>query len=562
VLCDCLHRPLDGLQVGVVHGRQEVLRDPAQMRSRGTAESIEPVRSQDRFRTTGVARAGRSLDEPIEHQAIDEPGDAALAQDHAVGELAHADPTIGRVGDGQQGVVFGQGQVVFRAQLLVEATCDAGVRGQERAPRLEAWVARGQGSRVGAFGDGHGDRPDGTRRSRSSPVVAGATMLAHTASRHHPDVLDRGVAAPDVIVIGGGIIGVAAADQLAALGRRVVLVEQGDIAAGASGRNSGVVQHPFDPVLSELHLETLALYRELDGIELPGKPAGLLYVTHDVDGARRLATAIGATNPHLDPTFVSPEEVRRLEPSIAEGVAACHLDIGYPVGPATATRAYAARAIRHGVDVRTGIAATPWIEGGRALGVTLANGGRVAAWDVLVAAGPWTPALLDPSGARMPIVPRWGVVVPVALADPPRRVLEEAEISIEPGSADDGEAGHAFSLVTAEGSSSLGSTFLPDEPDAAALVPILIRRGARFVPAIADAAFGTPRACARPQSLDGRPLVGRVPGVDGLWVAAGHGPWGISTGPASARLIADLIDGRRAAPPVALDPARFGSPVA
>ena len=373
-------------------------------------------------------------------------------------------------------------------------------------------------------------------------------------------MLDRGVAAPDVIVIGGGIIGVSAADHLAALGRRVMLLERREIAAGASGRNSGVVQHPFDPVLVALHLETVALYRALDGIELPDQPAGLLNVTHDVEGARRLASAIAATHPVLRPTFVPPDEVRRLEPSIAVGVAACHLDIGYPVGPATATRAYAARAQREGVDIRTGIVASPWIEDGRASGVLLADGTRVAAGSVLVAAGPWTPALVDPSGGWTPIVSRWGVVVPVSLADPPSRVLEEAEISIEPGADDDGEAGHAFSLVTAERSSSLGSTFLEDEPDAAALVPAMVRRGARFVPALADAPIGAPRLCARPQSLDGRPLVGRVPGVEGLWVAAGHGPWGISTGPASGRLIADLIDGRLAAPPAALDPARFGSP--
>jgi glycine/D-amino acid oxidase-like deaminating enzyme len=69
--------------------------------------------------------------------------------------------------------------------------------------------------------------------------------------------------APDVIVIGGGIVGVSSAAHLAAAGRRVVLVERSDIAAGACGRNSGVVQHPFDPVLVELHLETLALYRAL-----------------------------------------------------------------------------------------------------------------------------------------------------------------------------------------------------------------------------------------------------------------------------------------------------------
>ena len=52
------------------------------------------------------------------------------------------------------------------------------------------------------------------------------------------------------------------------------------------------------------------------------------------------------------------------------------------------------------------------------------------------------------------------------------------------------------------------------------------------------------RACARPQSVDGRPLVGEVPGQEGLWMAAGHGPWGISTGPATARIAVDALLGK------------------
>ena len=73
-----------------------------------------------------------------------------------------------------------------------------------------------------------------------------------------------------------------------------------------------------------------------------------------------------------------------------------------------------------------------------------------------------------------------------------------------------------------------------------------------------DARLGVHRVCARPASLDGRPLVGRVPGTDHLWIAAGHGPWGISTGPASGRLVADLVAGRAGAASAAVDPARFG----
>jgi len=380
--------------------------------------------------------------------------------------------------------------------------------------------------------------------------------------------------APDVIVIGGGIVGVSCAAQLAEAGRRVVLLERTELAAGASGRNSGVVQHPFDPVLVDLHLETVNLYRRLaeqgdEGFALPSEPAGLLLVTRDAGVARRSAEALAETHPELSPTFLSPDEAHAREPSLARDVAACRLAIGYPVAPAAATRAYAAWARRLGVEMRVGGAARPWLVSGRVAGVELADGERLAAGAVVVAAGPWTPALIDPSGAWRPIRSLWGVVVAVTLADPPTHVLEEAEIEIEPGSepaggggidVDDAEPDLAFSLVTAAGASSLGSTFLDDEPDPAALAPSIVARGASFVPAIASAGRGAHRVCARPQSLDGRPIVGRVPGIDGLWVAAGHGPWGISTGPASGRLIADLIDGRVAAPPPALDPGRFAPP--
>jgi glycine/D-amino acid oxidase-like deaminating enzyme len=42
-------------------------------------------------------------------------------------------------------------------------------------------------------------------------------------------------------------------------------------------------------------------------------------------------------------------------------------------------------------------------------------------------------------------------------------------------------------------------------------------------------------------SRDGRPLIGPAPWCDGLWIATGHGPWGISTGPGSARLLVDRM---------------------
>ena len=55
-----------------------------------------------------------------------------------------------------------------------------------------------------------------------------------------------------------------------------------------------------------------------------------------------------------------------------------------------------------------------------------------------------------------------------------------------------------------------------------------------------------------------RPLIGAIPGVDGLFVCAGHGAWGISTGPASSRLVVDAMLGRPVVIPTAFDPGRFG----
>lgn len=377
-------------------------------------------------------------------------------------------------------------------------------------------------------------------------------------------------AAPDVAVIGGGIIGTAAAAYLAGAGACVRLYERTEIAAGASGRNSGIVQHPFDPVLATLYRASLveydALRRADAGFEMPREPSGLLYVGRQPEVARRMAAAWAAAWPTSRPEVIAGDDLLRIEPALAPDLVACRLAIGFPVAPAAATHAFAAIAARHGAETRFG-KARPEIAAGRVVGVRVDE--RVEpAGAVLVSAGPWTPELIDPSGAWRPIRRIWGVVAGLALSSPPTHALEAVDITIEPGHAIDAtgepvepsDADVEFSLVPAAGSSALGSTFLPVEPEPEAWLPALRRVGARYVPGVADAPLVGLRHCARPASADGRPLVGAVREIGGLFVAAGHGPWGISTGPASARLVADLILDRNggAGAPDELDPGRFG----
>jgi glycine/D-amino acid oxidase-like deaminating enzyme len=385
--------------------------------------------------------------------------------------------------------------------------------------------------------------------------------------------------APDVVIIGGGIVGTAAAAFLARAGARVTLHDGEGLASGASGANSGAVQYPLDPVLVPLYLETVELYRDLTAADAGFR---LLFVSRHGDVVRDRARALALSDPVLRPEVLEGSALQALEPALAPGLTGCRVVAGYPVPPSASTYAYATLAERHGATIRVGKPATPEVVNGRCVGVRV--DGRVVPADVvLVAAGPWTSALIDPTGRWRPIRPVWGVVVETELASPPRHVLEEAEIDAAIGiaeAASDGTSGTSgaapsattadapgaftgaeFSLVTAGGVSAVGSTFLEGEPDPASWVVPLLERGSRFVPGLADAAIRGVRACARPMAEDRRPLIGAVPGIAGLYICAGHGPWGISTGPASARLVADLIVGRPVVVPPPLDAARFGRPV-
>jgi sarcosine oxidase subunit beta len=357
-------------------------------------------------------------------------------------------------------------------------------------------------------------------------------------------------------VIGGGVVGCAAAAFLAEAGAKVEVYERDEVGSGASGRNSGVVQHPFDPVLAELHTETVDILRSLEHLELPEEPAGVLMLSRDRSEVEAVASEIAREVPELDPVVLGPRELAGVEPALAPGVRACRLETGYPVGPLAATRALARRAHAAGAVFREHEVAWPWIGAGRARGV-IAAGVRRAAESVLVTAGPWTPEVVDTTRAWRPIGAVWGVVLEIALPEPPRHVVEQTGVEAVAAGPQALQDGAVFSAVPAPGgeSVSLGSTFLRDEPEPEAWEG-RIRRAARdFLPGVAGAEVIGLRACARPQSFDGRPLVGPALGIDRLWVAAGHGPWGISTGAATGRLVADALLGRGEIP-AALSAAR------
>jgi glycine/D-amino acid oxidase-like deaminating enzyme len=312
----------------------------------------------------------------------------------------------------------------------------------------------------------------------------------------------------------------------------------------------------MDPATVALYEASLELYAGLGhGFPFPAEASGLLVVGSDPEALAADRAAVAAEFPELAPAWLEGTDLQDAEPALAADLCAYRLDTGRPVPPWAATRAWAERARAAGAEIVVGAHATVAALDGRAEGV--AADGRVVPTDaVVVAAGPWTPAALG-SATWRPVGPLWGVVAQVRLAEPPRHSIEQAgvEALTSPGAPDS-----LFSIVTAGGASAVGSTFTPDEPDAAALAPVLLERGARFVPALAGARIEHVRACARPLSVDGRPLLGPVPGLDGVHLITGHGPWGISLGPGSAQAVVRGVLGDGAAIAPELAAARFGAP--
>jgi glycine/D-amino acid oxidase-like deaminating enzyme len=246
-----------------------------------------------------------------------------------------------------------------------------------------------------------------------------------------------------------------------------------------------------------------------------------------------------------------------MEPILADGWCAILLRTGYPIPPQAATHAFARLARERGARIVEGVAARPWVDRSRVRGVIGADGRRFSAPAVLVAAGPWSAPLVDPTGQWRPLAPTYGVTVQLAVRNGARHVLEEGLVHtvnrrLEAEAADapvnPGSVSSLFSMVSVGEVTTIGSTFLSHAVDPGEVAPVLVERGSVIVPGLAAAPVLAARICARPQSVDGLPFIGPVDAVPGLYVCTGHGPWGISTGPGSARLASEAIAGEAGVP--------------
>lgn len=366
---------------------------------------------------------------------------------------------------------------------------------------------------------------------------------------------------PAVVVVGGGVIGCAVAWRLARRGCPVVLVEAGQpgerASAAAAGMLSPLKEAEEPGPFLQLGLRSLDRYpafveavEAASGVDVGYRRDGRLDVALDDDEAALLRRHRDhQTGAGFESHLLEPAEVRRLEPAIGPdlvlGLATEH---DHQLDSRQLMRALWIAAVREGAEVRSGIPVDSVLsESERVTGVRLADGSRIDADAVVVAAGAWSGRIGLPG--PLPIRPVRGQIVVLRTVPP---VLGRTTWGPK-----------SYLVPRTDGRLLVGSTmeeagFRPEVT--AGAIHRLLGIATRIVPSLADAAIESFQVGLRPASADGLPVIGPDPVTQGLVYATGHFRNGVLLAPETAEVVAAIIlDGQPAEP--AFDPARFAKPI-
>ena len=361
----------------------------------------------------------------------------------------------------------------------------------------------------------------------------------------------------DIIVIGGGVFGCSTAYSLAKNGARsVVLLERKEICSGGTDRSCGIVRTHYSVIANMEHaVESLKIYENFG--ETVGGDAGFHRTGYLILGPAEHREPMEAVfreqnKRGIDTATLTREEARRVHPLLELEDADV---IGYDTltgycDPNLTTTSYAKRARELGVKVYTDTPVTG-VELRGDMKAVQTPSGKFECAALIIAAGPWTQSIGEMIGVEFPYVTSRHKVITLKLSQPyqanwpmVKDLTIPDKIYIRP------EAGGLVLAGTGDHGEPIDD---PDTADTEVDTDHVVRMGrliSRLMPAMVDAQYVAGWTGPYDITPDWNPLVGAVPGLDGVYVAAGFSGHGFKLAPTIGESLAQTVLGLKARVPI------------
>jgi sarcosine oxidase, subunit beta len=385
----------------------------------------------------------------------------------------------------------------------------------------------------------------------------------------------------EVVIVGGGIAGCSAAFHVASHGRRVVLLERGDIAAAASGQNMGGIDSygwgDAPDLQAHLTAGSLDIFETMQadlGQDIEFRRSGGIQGIRTAEEYEWEAERVAMLRKRGQAAeLLTAREARSIEPGLSPALlGAMYAPRRGQADPVRATQAFARLAELRGARVLTHhevTAVTARPGGGYSL---TTSGGNVIAGALIIAAGAWCAPLGAMLELDIPIVPVRGQMWATAPLAPRSFHTISAAESAMAWARDHGGAPpdltvragrrvtrHLYGRQRRNGEIIFGGdrelVGYETTPDARG-IEVNHDHAVSVLPFLAELPIARTWGGLMPFSLDGKPLIGRIPGRDNLWIVSGLASSGFGRGPMAGKLLADYLHTGTPAPVLAeADPA-------
>ncbi len=364
----------------------------------------------------------------------------------------------------------------------------------------------------------------------------------------------------EIVIIGGGIIGLSTAYHLAKAGYRdVVLLERKQLTCGTTWHAAGLVtQLRATESMARLAQYTAALFRELEsetGQSTGFTQCGSVTVATSVERLEELrrGASMGLSF-GLDVDIISPAEAQGLFPHLSlDGViGAAHIPSDGKTSPIDTAQAFAAGARRYGASIVESCTLLDVVVEGGKVRRAVTEHGDIQTNKIVIAGGMWSRELGAKLGVAVPLHAAehfYIVTEPIAKIDHSLPVLRDLDARFYLKEDNSQILLGAFEAKAKPwGMDGIPETFCFDQlPDDFEHFEPILNNAIRRVPILGEA--GVRLFFNGPESFtpDNRFLIGQAPGVEGVYVASGFNSCGIESSGGAGKVVADWIIGGEAA---------------